>query len=116
MTVKCGAGGNSRNSSKLWVTFTQLPTPTPGPFTHSLGAAPIYQSTDFRKEMNLRSISDWNCRGLLVDRMQLLYLGCSQSQDSCGHADFYVFSLTPSLAQLTAVSRRASVLSQQPFF
>lgn len=75
----------------------------PGPFTHSLGAASIYQSTDVRKEMNLRSISDWNSRGLWVDRMQLLHLGCSQSQDSCGHADFYVFSLTPSLAQLTAI-------------
>lgn len=75
----------------------------PGPSTHSLGAASIYQSTGFRKEMNLRSISDWNCRGPLVDRMQLLLLHCSQSQDSHGHADSHVFSLTPSPAQLTAV-------------
>lgn len=75
----------------------------PGAFHPLLGAASIYQSTDVRKEMNLRSISDWNCRGPLGDRMQLLHLGCRQSPDSRGHADSCVFSLTPSPAQLTAV-------------
>ena len=77
----------SRGILRLLVTHTQLP----GLFTHSLHVASIYDSTDFRKEMKLSTISDWNCRGLSVDRMQLPNLDFSQSQHSCDHSDSFVF-------------------------
>lgn len=73
------------------------------PVTHSIHIASAHQCEDFRKEMELSILSDWNGRGFSIDRMQLFNLDCSQSQHSCDHASFFCVSLVLSLAWHTAV-------------
>lgn len=61
------------------------------PVTHSVHIASAHQCEDFRKEMELSILCDWNCRGLSIDGMQLFNLDCSQSQHSCDCSASFVF-------------------------
>lgn len=61
------------------------------PVTHSVHIASAHQCEDFRKEMELSILCDWNCRGFSIDGMQLFNLDCSQSQHSCDCSASFVF-------------------------